>query len=132
MLKRLVKQITYLARKSFKNRENTKRKREDRNLCQNREVFGQNARVRISVLVVILHIYGRQCVNTLASSVHFFIISTCIYLKKFHIQPIIGLHCTSELLLKKFIKHLCSGHHQVVCAVTEDTLPHLDYTAQQV
>ena len=45
MLKRLVKQRKHylsLARKSFKNQENIKRKREAANILQKQELFGHN------------------------------------------------------------------------------------------
>ena len=53
MLKRLVKQRKhhlYLARESFKNQVNIKRKREAGNIFQIREVFGQKGRVGISAV----------------------------------------------------------------------------------
>ena len=40
----------FLTRKSFKNQENIKRKREAGNILQKREVFGQNGRVGISAV----------------------------------------------------------------------------------
>ena len=53
MLKGLVKQRKHhlsLARKSFKNQENIKQKREARNILHIREVFGQKGRARISAV----------------------------------------------------------------------------------
>ena len=54
MLKSLVKQRKHylsLARKSFINRENIKRKREARNIRRKREVSGRNGRIGISVYI---------------------------------------------------------------------------------
>ena len=74
MLKRLVKQRKHLslARKSFKNQENIKRKQEARNIRQKGEVSGPNGRVgnlltqekempKVLFKLKVSHHFGENC-----------------------------------------------------------------------